>query len=89
MQEKNNIQIGVEVVNPGVVKIINKVNNVTGDLLSLWTKSTVHGTNREAVHQNSGKDYLTISQLTLAKEPTGLQPWHSSLGLQPLNTPIV
>ena len=46
MQEKNNIQIGVEVVNPGVVEINKKVNNVTGDLLRKWTKSTVHGTNR-------------------------------------------
>ena len=46
MQEKNNIQIGVEVVNPGVVKINKKINIVTGDLLRKWTKSTVHDTNR-------------------------------------------
>ena len=50
MQQKNNIQIGVEVMIPGVVKIIKKVNVVTGNLLRKWAKSTVHGTNRRAVH---------------------------------------
>ena len=42
---KCKIQTGVEVVNPGI-EIVKKVNNVTGGLRSLWTKSTVHGTNR-------------------------------------------
>ena len=60
---------------PGVVKITTKVNIVTDDLLRKWAKSTVHGTNREAVHLKTlVRNYLTISELTLAKKPTGLQP---------------
>ena len=46
MQQKNNIQIGVEVMIPGVVKIIKKVNIVTDDLLRKCAKSKATGTNR-------------------------------------------
>ena len=60
---------------PGVVKIIKKVNIVTGNLLRKWAKSTAHRHQPAAVHQNPGKDHLTVSQLILAKSayrPTAL-----------------
>ena len=49
MQQEYKIQTGVGDI-PDAVKILIVVNIVTGILLSSWTKSTVHGTNREAVH---------------------------------------
>ena len=77
---RNKIQTGVG-DHPGVVQVHIKANIVTGVFLSLWTKSTVHGTDRQGCSpNNSGKESLNISQLTLAKrayKPTALasKPW--------------
>ena len=74
MQQEYKIQTGVGDI-PGGVKVLIIANIVTGILLSLWTKSTVHGTDRQGCSPNkSGKESLTISVLTLAKEPKS-QPW--------------
>ena len=74
MQQEFKLQTGVGDY-PDAVNTLIVVSIVTGVLLSLWIKSTVHGTNREGCSpNNSGKESLTISVLTLANEPMA-QPW--------------